>query len=57
MSNYTQEDLQKAGIEMKLASMDYDDNIGSSDSGTFWRYFEEKRRNYIRIKNSILKSS
>jgi len=55
MSKYTQKDLENAGLEMKLASIDYDDNAGSSKSHVFWNYFEEKRRNYLHIREELKK--
>ena len=55
MASYTQEDLENASTEMVLASLDYDDNTGSSDRHVFWAYFEEKRRNYVLIRDELNK--
>jgi len=56
MAKYTQADLENAGYVMKLASLDYDDNIGSSERHVFWAYFEEKRRNYRLIRDELNKN-
>ena len=53
MSNYTLEDLTDAGYAMKLASMDYDDNVGSERSDVFWHHFCKKRDEYIKIRDYI----
>lgn len=42
--------LKKAEVAMLLASIDYDDNLGSADRYEFWDKFEEARDNYKAVK-------
>lgn len=50
MEKVTKEQLYDAVIAMKLASMDYDDNSGSSESDDFWTTFCYARNEYLRLK-------
>lgn len=56
MSKITHPELKDAAAAMILASIDYDDNAGSSDSQWFWDRFEGARNNYRLVKERLEKS-
>jgi len=45
--------LNELAWRMKLASMDYDDNAGSSKRQEFWQYFETAKENYLAEKERV----
>ena len=53
MSEITHPELKEAAADMMLASIDYDDNNGSSDAATFWNIFERKREWYRKVKKRL----
>lgn len=48
----TKHDVDDAAISMYVASVDLDDNAGSSDRDEFWNRFEQARDTYRRLKKS-----
>lgn len=53
MTDITHPELIDAAAEMMLASIDYDDNNGSSDAPEFWAEFECKRNSYRKVKKRL----
>ena len=52
VNTVTKNNVDDAAVDMYIASVDFDDNAGSSNRDEFWNRFEQARNTYRRLKKS-----